>query len=198
MGRPRSYTTSTVDQFQSIDIGWLRRQGAHTIGASGRITWSRNGNDTGSIGYAVETEGIRLRYTCTPRGGTPEHITELIALTTTQTRFGGFRYWFVCPSCARRCRLVYGGARFRCRLCQDAKYQSQYDSAMSRCTTRRWKIRRWLKARSGSGRDWPLGLDYGLPPKPPRIHWATYDRLVALDQALARRWQVAARAWLDR
>ena len=35
--------------------------------------------------------------------------------------------WFACPSCRRRCRVIYGGARFRCRLCYGAKYESEPD-----------------------------------------------------------------------
>ena len=43
--------------------------------------------------------------------------------------FGGVRHWFSCPSCGRRCRILYGGARFRCRLCRGARYESQYQAA---------------------------------------------------------------------
>lgn len=48
MARPPMCLTSKVDDFRSIDLAWLRRKGARNVGYSGRITWSRNGRETGS------------------------------------------------------------------------------------------------------------------------------------------------------
>ena len=123
MARPPMYLTSKVDDFRSIDLAWLRHKGARNVGCSGRITWSRNGRETGSIGYHLEAHGLRLRYRHTPHKGIPEDISELIPITTTAMHFGSCRHWFECPSCRRRCRILYGGARFRCRLCRSARYE---------------------------------------------------------------------------
>jgi hypothetical protein len=108
---------------------------------------------------------------------------------------GGSRHWFECPSCGRRCRILYGGARFRCRLCRGAAYESQYQhGAMTVCELR-WRIRERLEERGGLNSRL-LGLDDGFPPKPPRMHWRTYRRLEALDDKLAARWCASIGEWL--
>ena len=53
----------------------------------------------------------------------PVPINEVIPIVMTAMHFGGSRHWFACPSCRRRCRIIYGGARFRCRVCYGARYE---------------------------------------------------------------------------
>ena len=132
MARPALYLATKVEELRAIDIGWLRRRGARDVGYSGRISWSRNGEETGSVGYDVTSSGLRLRYRCTPYGGSPEEVDEVISVVTTPMHFGGCRHWFRCPSCQRRCRLIYGGAHFRCRICRRAKVLRGTFSAMYR------------------------------------------------------------------
>lgn len=55
-----------------------------------------------------------------------------ISLTWTPCPFGGYRLWFSCPSCQRRCRILYlrqshnpSDAVFRCRKCLNLTYYSQ-------------------------------------------------------------------------
>lgn len=55
------------------------------------------------------------------------HIT-YIPTDKTPCGFGGFRYWFICPECLRRCGVVYVlGQRvnFACRKCCNLTYLSQ-------------------------------------------------------------------------
>ena len=123
MARPATSLTPKTTDFQSIDLAWLRRKGARHVGHSGTMRWLRNGHETGSVGYSVEAGGLRLRYRTTPRGGEPEDINDLVPIITTPVHLGGVRQWFACPSCRRRCRILYGGARFRCRLCRGARFE---------------------------------------------------------------------------
>jgi hypothetical protein len=196
MARPATSCTPRVSDFRSIDIAWLRRKGACCVGYSGRITWSSRGQETGSIGYQVERGGLRLQYRNTPRVGTPQDINELIPVVTTAVHFGGWRHWFACSSCGRRCRKLHGGSHFRCRLCCGARYESQYEGEPLRICAIRWRLRAHLEERGGQ--DWPLGLDDGFPPKPPRMHWRTYRRLEARDGDLGGRWLVGLSGWLER
>lgn len=115
----------------------------------------------------------------------------------TPVHLGGFRHWFECLSCGRRCRILYGGVRFRCRLCRGARYESQYQHAALNVCDRRWRIRERLEERGGLDSRL-LGLDDGFPPKPPRMHWRTYRKLEALDDRLAARWRVGIEGWLVR
>src|SRR5262245_22857696 len=37
--------------------------------------------------------------------------------------FGGVRRWLCCPGCGNRTRVLYGGARLRCRRCLGLRYR---------------------------------------------------------------------------
>ncbi|PIR62178.1 MAG: hypothetical protein COU65_04710 [Candidatus Pacebacteria bacterium CG10_big_fil_rev_8_21_14_0_10_42_12] len=60
-------------------------------------------------------------------GARLEEFGQNIELTTTKTRFGGERYWFVCPKCERRAGILYrmDNAQLRCRLCVGKIYLAQ-------------------------------------------------------------------------
>lgn len=166
--------------YHSVDLAWLRRRACLRPGYSGSLTWSRCGTKTGSIGYRVETNGLRLIYRTRSYGGEWVDIDEVIPFVETDTNFGGRRQWFLCPTCRRRCRIIYGGSRFRCRRCYRLKYESQYEPPFGRAATRCHKIRERL-GYSGA-------LDEPFPPKPKGMHWKTYERLELLEQQLQQRW----------
>jgi hypothetical protein len=91
----------------------------------------------------------------------------------------GQRLWFACPVCGRRCRILYGGSRFKCRLCHGARYESQFESSNWRLVRRAQKIRMRL---GGSP-----SLEHPFPAKPTKLRWSTYRRLKAQDAALLDR-----------
>ena len=105
---------------------------------------------------------------------------QLIQYLSTATPFGPLRQWFQCPACNRRCRVLYGGERFRCRLCQGLTYESQAESPAQRANRRSRKIRRRL----GGGTN----LMVEFPPKPTGMHRTTYQRLEALDDDMQSIW----------
>ena len=63
-------------------------------------------------------------------------IEQQIQLTTTEPRFGGVRYWFVCPECEARVRtlhLPFGYfKRYECRSCHRLTYRSSQQSHTER------------------------------------------------------------------
>lgn len=194
MSRPAVYLKPKVEEFRCvIDLAWLRRTGARAPGYNGHITWSHQGTVKASVSYTVERAGLRLRY---KRSNQAELISEFIPISTTASQFGGRRHWFSCPRCKRRCRMVYGAERFRCRLCLGAEYESKYQDVAMTIAARRWRIRQRLEEKNGS--SWNLSLDHGLPPKPIKMHWKTYRRLQTLDRQLERRWTDWIEAWLQR
>ena len=172
------------EDYRSVDLAWLRRKGNLTPGYSGRITWSRGGSVTGWINYRVETSGLRLIYRTRRNGEEWHDVDELFPFIYTATSFSGLRRWLQCLSCNRRCRILYGGAYFRCRRCYDLKYESQYEPAWLRGTSRAQKLR---ERYGGSG-----SLDEPFPEKPRGMHWRTYNRLVAEDERLTEIWFRAA------
>jgi len=49
-----------------------------------------------------------------------------IQLTTSKTRFGGKRYWFLCPLCNKRRGVLYIRSNsVACRVCFGLKYKKQ-------------------------------------------------------------------------
>ena len=118
---------------------------------SGTIQWKNaSGEETDSVGIAVSVsredyggDYVRVFYTWTNR--VTEEKTDLdykIHLETTPCKFGGVRFWFVCPLwrdgqyCGRRVGKLYlpGTATyFGCRHCYNLTYQSckEHDSRMS-------------------------------------------------------------------
>ena len=169
----RNRFASKTDEFHKVDLATFKRQWFEGR-SSGNITWSRGGHPTGSIGYRLAPDHMRLEYTVT-RQGEPVQVNERFELTFTEQPFGGRRRWIVCRSCQRRCRVIYGGAYFRCRQCYRATYPSQYTY-----------IRLPSLSRVDRMRD-KLGGDPGLinpfPRKPKGMHWRTYRRLEREDRA---------------
>lgn len=49
-----------------------------------------------------------------------------ISLTSSKTRFGGSRYWFLCPLCIKRRGVLYRrGPLVACRVCLGLGYRKQ-------------------------------------------------------------------------
>lgn len=106
--------------------------------------------------------------------------------------YGGFRYFFKCPLCQGRMRMLYFAQNsvFLCRKCLNLSYESQCRRPAMRYAYMSDKIKSHIKDRGGD-------IDYYK--KPPRMHQSTYQRLKELrtyyecksDEALnqdARSW----------
>ena len=185
-GRGSGRTSSfglMVDQcheFHSIDLAWLRRRKLLVPGCTSTLTWLRGGHQTGSIQLGVQSGCVRLIYRHKPNGGEWQDVNERIPLIETATGFGGVRQWFQCLSCSRRCRVLYGGAYFRCRRCIGLRYDTQYEPAFARAATRALKIRERLGSKGG--------IDDFFPPRPKGMHRRTYERLQEHDERLQNAW----------
>lgn len=183
-------TRPTQDQFHRLAMKDLTRGGWLQPGRRGTIRWFRGDIETGSIGWLVsgvdhEPVAITLTYQC---GG--ESVGERIELTWTECHFGGKRPWFVCYGCGRRCGVLYGSARFRCRRCHGLTYESTRESKECRAIRRAQAIRQRL------GGDANL---YALfPPKPLRMHWNTYWRLWQQADAAEEESLMGLKRWRDR
>ena len=122
---------------------------------------------------AVIPERSRGWSTPTP-GGFAWTGPDGVPLAWTPCYFGGMRTWLLCPECGRRCAKLYrlpGCWSAICRRCARLTYTCQAENRSRRATRRARKVRERL----GGGPNVLLPL----PPKPPRMHWRTYARLVA-------------------
>lgn len=137
------------------------------------ISWkrTRDGQETASLQLATDPGrgGVFLSYSYQKQPVTPY----LVRWDVTTPRFGGRRYWWLCPSCGRRCAAIYGGPRFLCRVCHNLTYETaQSGDFQTTIDNRMIAIRRQLGAPTGPG--WPFDP---LPPKPHGMHCDTYGRL---------------------
>ena len=133
-----------AEHMQRLDLARLRRDGALRSGTASKIGWSCSGQDAASIGTIARGDALRLMYRVSSRDGSWYDVDETVQLAWTKTQFGGERVWFLCPGCARRCRVLYGGARFRCRRCHGLRYSSQAETRADRATRAMFKIVRRL------------------------------------------------------
>lgn len=178
------------EHYRRIDLAYLNRHklvGRSVI--SGTLRWTRGHERTGSVNYTVTSDKFHLSYRTRAYGEEDwQSVEEDIWFDWTDTAFGGRRRWFICPSCCRRCRILYGGSLLRCRKCYRLTYESQYEPAWGRAISRAQKIRERL---GGSG-----SMDEGFPPKPKGMHWKTYRRLEAQDEAADQQFAVLLAGWM--
>lgn len=144
MGR-WSYSNKTeADSLKKISIVFLKEHGYLSGWCSGTMTWSRNGEKTGSINIQSEIsesqQYLRITYTQTDNDTSEKNDFDYkIPLTTTLCHYGGKRYWFICPwykngvYCGKRVGVLYkNGDYFACRHCYDLTYESCNASRFSR------------------------------------------------------------------
>ena len=138
MGRYYWSKKEEADHLKSVNISFLNKHAYLKMGwRSGDITWSRNGEKTGSISIqssiAEDEQYIKFIYTKTDSNTREKKdFNYKIPLTTTPCFFGGKRYWFTCPwyangvYCGRRVGVLYlGNDYFACRHCNNLTYNSR-------------------------------------------------------------------------
>ncbi len=132
---------TVVEDCTQLEANRWAREGILKAGVrlSGSWRWVYRSGRENSIGYEVLTLGlarpvVRLFYSIT-RAGTEERdaLDYPVRLTTTRPRFGGLRWWFLCPlvvndrPCGRRVGKLYlppRGRYFGCRHCHRLTYTS--------------------------------------------------------------------------
>jgi hypothetical protein len=170
-GRP------TVESALKLDIDAMIRArviqpGAHV---GGEMKFQFYDNELGVQFEALAGDPwnswIRLRYVISDYWTGEQHeIDDKIYLAASRPRHGGLRWWFVSEN--RRVRTLYlplGGRRFRSRHAYRLAYASQRETDYDRA------IRRVRKLCCRLGGDL---ADNGYPEKPPRMRWATYNRIM--------------------
>jgi hypothetical protein len=105
------------------------------------------------------------------------HLTEQLRLLATMPFLGGRRFWFACPRCRRRCRVVYlpsSSTRFGCRLCLSLWYQSQSRNSQAQY----WRTIIALRRRLGARAPYVTSPTPPAPVRPRGMHRKTYAKLV--------------------
>ena len=102
-----------------------------------------------------------------------------VRLVSSRPNYGGARYWAACPSCSRRCAILYLvpiERRAGCRACLGLVHPSSREGAFDRAIRRMWRHRDKL---GPVARQYPTST----PPKPRWMRWRTYDRIRAAELA---------------
>ena len=192
-GRHWQFGADTTEDYRSVDIRWLKREGILGLQGSRLLSWKRNGEVTGSINVRPEPGRIIVNYRHRCGGGAWQDKGYPVHVDTTPCDLGGERHWFICPvqGCGRRVAILYGGTIFACRRCYRLAYPSTREAPRDRAARRADRIRDKL--------GWPGGIleggDWG---KPKGMHWRTYERLCREHDALSDRALVGIMDHLNR
>jgi hypothetical protein len=134
---------TTVEECRCLDVTRWVRQGILKAGVhqKGVCQWVGQDGPLFSIDLEVMTTDmgrpVVVLSDAHPLGGEQRQGSYQVRLTTTVPRFGGIRWWFVCPQvrwdrpCGRRVGKLYlppGGRYFGCRHCYDLSYTSSQES----------------------------------------------------------------------
>jgi hypothetical protein len=133
-----------VNECLALDANRWAREGILMAGETLPGSWrfEYRGGTGFTVNYEVNTLApspfVRLWYTCVWRSTGQEYsCTYEVRLTTTRPRFGGVRWWFICPMalsgrpCGRRVGKLYMppiSRHFGCRHCHDLTYTSCQES----------------------------------------------------------------------
>jgi hypothetical protein len=141
----RSAKKTVVEDCLSLDASRWTREGILKPGVyqSGYWHWTYRSGGGFTVNYEVVTTdsawcGVRLYYSWVWTATKAQESADYhVRLTTTRPRFGGVRWWFVCPlivegrPCGRRVGKLYlpPQARFfGCRHCHQLTYTSCQES----------------------------------------------------------------------
>jgi len=176
---------STIESQHRLDIRRLRKKGYLRPGQIGLLVWSRNGKQTASLNFRMESDRMVLDYWRRPRGGEWGNVEQIIYLDWTPCNYGGHRAWFLCPGCLKRVVVLYlSGKYFWCRNCYRLTYSSQKKNRMGRLGKKASKIRMRM---GGNGSLLDL-----FPDKPKNMHWKTYWRLRKESERASELWLLMA------
>jgi hypothetical protein len=173
----RQRERACLEQGLKLDLVQLARRGLIQLGENvgpRRITWkeSSSGEVIASGVITADMSGSDFGWLQVNIG---DGFQQCVQLTLMPRHFGGGQWYFVCSEMNQPASVLWrphGALFFRCRQYwgRRAAYLCQFGNAIDRAHIGRAK----LKAKLCS----PNLDDWSIPPKPPKMRWATYDRLI--------------------
>jgi hypothetical protein len=180
----------TTCGYKKIDVRFLQKKGYLNPGRCFSLSWTKNGEDAGSVNGRSTDTAVILSYRHRSGGmGEWKQAEYPIWISHTPCHYGSQRPWLHCPAreCGRRVAILYGGAFFACRRCHHLAYESQRERDYERALRRAQSIQERL---GGSG-----CVDEWRPKRPKGMHRRTFWRLTRryCDSVSAMNWGAAAR-----
>lgn len=103
---------------------------------------------------------------------------QAMALRSEPARFGGVRWFVVCPGCGGSCvRVWLRGVEPRCRRCAGVAWSSWSEREGDRSSRALGRLRGRFRAYQGHDPEDDEGDQWDLPSKPPAMKWRTYAEL---------------------
>jgi len=137
MGRWSYSNRRTVEHCKDISVFFLKKYDYFCGYRTGGIQWTNYaGEKVGTVGIEVNVDGmagsIRFQYTNTDIFTNEKTDLDYKAyLVSIPCRYGGKRWYFLCPlnNCGRRVAILYlKGRYFGCRHCHNLTYMSCQDN----------------------------------------------------------------------
>lgn len=116
-----------VTEYHALNIKDLARGGYLYPFSKYDWVWRTNkGTHQTTVVITVLTDALQLVFPMHGIAG----VLQRVQLTYSLGLRGGKRPWFVCPTCQQRVGILYHAPNlpFRCRLCCNLAYPSQYQS----------------------------------------------------------------------
>jgi hypothetical protein len=161
-------TKRSTDNMHRLDIRKIARAGLLIPGNNSGWSWSSGGRQTANISIIAGEGHVTLDYRSRNSVDTWLAMNYRVTVTWTPCNFGGERPWWVCPSCAKRVGVLWGGLKYLCRHCQQINYESTRTTESNKPFDRAGKIRKRL--------GWVPGIAHGPGDKPKGMHWTTLER----------------------
>ena len=159
-GRRRTANRGYVENAVALDLRVLRQRGAlrpHYI-TTGAIEASGASRRPACWTYSVDLSDPAYGVLCVTAGHSGKPKTHRVYLTGEACRFGGWRYFAICPvSRARVLQLVYVDGRFMSRKAARLTYRTQGMDRLTRLNYARSKAEAQAFGRRGCPRRRRLG-----------------------------------------
>lgn len=131
-----------ADSTLSLNIRSLYRHGALKENQIAFQRWYFKGEPFGTLGMTRNGTSLILAYT-TVQGD----IDQEIILEPIPCHFGGHRFYFQCPNCAKRSGVLYlTSSLFLCGQCSNVVYDVKNETKYDKLLRRSRKLRRQLGA----------------------------------------------------
>ncbi|WP_415900543.1 hypothetical protein [Neptuniibacter sp. QD48_11] len=164
-GRGKWYRLGTkpcLEDYPRLAIKDLKDMGIFEKPMSGALTWGDKQHPWLSVRFTSTLASLSIS---SRKLGLFEP--QFIDIDKTHCNFGGYRMWFICPDCNKRCAFIYSmGHQFLCRACHGVGYRSQRMTSSQRRYSKLNKLEQRLFEKRGDIRVKPKGM-----------HWRTFAEL---------------------
>ena len=154
-GRYRTRNRGSIEQSLRLDLTRLRRMGFVQPGCivSGPQRWTRGGEAAGSISLKVDLSSLDDAHAILTYNANDVPKVQRVQLAVAPCRFGGHRFFWVCPVTGRRCTvLTYAVGRFASRQAQRLTYATQSADALDQLQLARDKAQARIFGEGGHPR----------------------------------------------